>query len=344
MMGKRFARIVEECLHRLDRGENLPDVLLDFPAEAERLKPLLLVAMASRSMAVPIPDPAARIQGRAQMISEMDQAGAGGNLARSGFLAQLQSWVDKVVNASRSRGLLRPTTTPSYRLALIALVVIFGSGWFVVSASASPGELFKALTEDIQQVLAFLNRDPSDTPPDYLKLISISEGGASPFTVNRAAKVVFLRDFLDDEGGPAKSQYAINLPDRSSSPDPAKPLSTPNPAASQEDPALSPDDPQQGPGDLPVPCPHPASAVVNEVVSDTAKEKNPVWDQLPFNQSDGDPVCEDQAAAEEEGCDLESPTCILAADEDEDDDDFDIDDDEEEDEEVEEEEIELDDD
>lgn len=338
MMGKRFARIVEECLHRLDRGENLPDVLVDYPAEAEQLKPLLLVAMASRSMAVPIPNPAARIQGRAQMLSEMDQAGLPGNLARRGIQAQVQSWFDKLVNASRSRGLLRPTTTPSYRMALIALVVIFGSGWFVVSASASPGEFFKAFTEDIQQMLALFERDPGDTLPDYLKLINIYDGGSSPLSINRAAKVVFLQDILVEEGGPVRSQYPNSLTGGSSSPDQPKPQSTPSPSTTEEIPEDVGDDPQ-GPGELPVPIPHPASSVVNEVVSDTAKEKNPVWDQLPFNQSgeedEGEQVSEDQAE-EEEDCDPEADECVEDDAEDDDGDEFEVDEDEFEEEETDE--------
>jgi len=126
MMGKRFARIVEECLHRLDRGENLPDVLADYPAEAEHLKPLLLVAMASRSMALPVPSQIAQHLGRCQMQAEMDQMGSASDLTGDPFHYRAKRWTTRLVNTLRARGLIRPT--PSYRLAMIALLVIFGSG------------------------------------------------------------------------------------------------------------------------------------------------------------------------------------------------------------------------
>jgi hypothetical protein len=38
----------------------------------------------------------------------------------------------------------------------------------------------------------------------------------------------------------------------------------------------------------PSPFPGAAADIVDVVVSDTAKEKNPVWDELPFNQIDQD--------------------------------------------------------
>lgn len=281
MMGKRFAAIVEECLHRLDRGEYLPDVLADYPVEAERLKPLLLVAMASRAMAVPLPDPAAHLKGRAQMLSELDQMASGPGATNDSMLDRGQKWIAKLVTAFRARSLIRPA--PSYRLAMIALVVIFGAGWFVISASASPGVLFKAISDDFQQVLAFLYREPSEAPPDYFQLISINDDVNSPLISNRVSKAVFLRDLLDAYPSPERS----NHPDNSH-------VNTPSPEHKDQDSSAEdvPDETSgdvagenQGPGDLPVPSPHPA-AFVNDIVSDTAKEKNPVWDQLPFNQSD----------------------------------------------------------
>ncbi|MFL7813930.1 MAG: hypothetical protein AB8I40_09680, partial [Anaerolineales bacterium] len=55
MISRDFAAAIEECLQRLDRGENLPDVMANFPHMAEKLEPLLLIAMASRAFPVPVP-------------------------------------------------------------------------------------------------------------------------------------------------------------------------------------------------------------------------------------------------------------------------------------------------
>ena len=99
MLGKRFARIVEECLHRLDRGENLPDVLADFPAEAEQLKPLLLVAMASRSMAFPVPSQTARRFGKSQMLLEMEQVASPGTGTDRTLGNTIRGWGTRLMNS-----------------------------------------------------------------------------------------------------------------------------------------------------------------------------------------------------------------------------------------------------
>jgi hypothetical protein len=41
MMPEDFDRILDECIDRINRGDNLADCLSDYPAYAERLKPLL---------------------------------------------------------------------------------------------------------------------------------------------------------------------------------------------------------------------------------------------------------------------------------------------------------------
>jgi len=41
MMAEDFDRILDECIDRINRGDNLADCLSDYPAYSERLKPLL---------------------------------------------------------------------------------------------------------------------------------------------------------------------------------------------------------------------------------------------------------------------------------------------------------------
>lgn len=277
MMGKRFARIVEECLHRLDRGENLPDVLADYPADAEHLKPLLLVAMATRSMALPLPSQTALRQGRRQMLAEMDQVGSG-SASTAPIQYRVKRWTTRLVNALRARGLFRPS--PSYRLAMIALLVIFGSGWFVLYASASPGDFLTVFAADIQAVLDIFDGHSSVKSENYFRLFTLFSENYSPFSVNLAPKVAFQLDFPDDTentGNTTSTGGRTNL--IASSPD-RDPGDVPNELPDQ--------DPDQI--DLPPPSPFPGAAadIVDEVVSDTAKEKNPVWDELPFNQIEQD--------------------------------------------------------
>ena len=274
MLGKRFARIVEECLHRLDRGEDLLDILADFPAEAEQLKPLLLIAMASRSMAVPLPNQSAQRLGKNQMFLEMDQVGAALSTSSKSLPLRLKGLANRVVNAFRARQLVRPA--PNYRLAVTSILVLFGSGLFFLSASASTGDLFSSLVTDFQQILSFINIDQSDNAPYSFRKIFLFGEESSPFTPNPKTKVTFQIDVQDDQD-PEFTQVTslTKVPPPSN----IIPDEIPDDRANDDTPTII------GPDDVPPPFPHPAS-FVSEVVSDTAKEKNPVWDQLPFNQTD----------------------------------------------------------
>lgn len=198
MMGQKFTRIVEECLHRLDRGENLPDVLADFPAQAEQLKPLLLVAMASRAISVPVPNQTARRMGRNQMLAEMDQIGSAGNYAGQPLTSRLQGWIETLINAVRARGLVRQA--PSYRFAVFALVMLFGVGLITISASASglPGGVLGSFTADIRQALTFFNPQAIAEDQD-LPGLSFLRGGDLLLGGDRAAKVAFLLDMIGEE-------------------------------------------------------------------------------------------------------------------------------------------------
>jgi hypothetical protein len=289
MLGNRFARIVEECLHRLDRGEYLPDILADFPAEAEQLKPLLLVAMASRSMILPRPDQSAQRLGKNQMFSEMDQSNPSTISSTPSALRKLERWVTGVLNARRAQLLIQPA--PSYRLAIIALVVVFGSGLFFFSAFASPGNFISSIRSDFQQILAFMNIDPIEGSANGSRKIFIYGGDNSSLAPNPKAKGALLLDVQEDQ-----NPEVAQVPPGSKS---APPVNT-VPDDITDDQVDDVND--TGPVIVPPPFPHPASFVI-EVVSDTAKEKNPVWDQLPFTQTDPDPS--DDCGDQDEDCDVD---------------------------------------
>jgi hypothetical protein len=289
MMGKRFARIVEECLHRLDRGENLPDVLADYPAESEHLKPLLLVAMAGRSMALPVPSQSAQRLGKNQMLSAMDLAGSSSTLKDNPFLQRARLWSTRQVNKLRAQYLIR--RAPSYRLAIIGLLVVFGSGLFALSASASPDDLLTAFMADIQGVMDIFNRDPSERSQDFFNLFSFFSDNDPLYTANRGSKVAFQLDYPDETDNPGITKNTDG-----GNPSPHSPDNDPGePAGGIPDEDSDPEKPI-----YPTPFPGNAVNVVNEVVSDTAKEKNPVWDQLPFNQTDQDPSDEGDDQEESE--------------------------------------------
>ena len=108
-------------------------------------------------------------------MAEMDQVGFASASIGDSFLYRAQRWIARLVNALRARGLIRPA--PSYRLAMISLLVIFGSGWFFLSASASPGNVLTAFAADLRQVLAIFNKHPSENPPDYFGLINMNGDG-----------------------------------------------------------------------------------------------------------------------------------------------------------------------
>ncbi len=142
MRDRSFAAIVEDCLQRLDRGESLPDLLADFPDLADQLKPLLLVAMASRAFAIPVPGQTAQRLGRNQMLAEMNRLENKKAFRKKSVIPPVSRWAGYLVSAARSRGFTR--LAHSHRLAMVSLVLILSGGFFTLSASASsqPGDLF----------------------------------------------------------------------------------------------------------------------------------------------------------------------------------------------------------
>ena len=91
-MGQKYSEYIEDCLHRLDLGEDLLEILADYPDYQDKLKPLLLVAMASRSFPVPIPNHTAQRLGKNQMLEKMEILRSRGALGRKPMFLQLPVW------------------------------------------------------------------------------------------------------------------------------------------------------------------------------------------------------------------------------------------------------------
>jgi hypothetical protein len=151
MINRDFAAAIEECLQRLDRGENLPDVLANFPHMAEKLEPLLLVAMASRAFPVPVPGQTAQRLGRNQMLAVMAEMKDRGALRKKPSVPLTSRLVGQLAGALRNFGYNK--VAYSYRLAMVSLVLILSGGFLTLNASASsqPGDLLYTLKQGMER-------------------------------------------------------------------------------------------------------------------------------------------------------------------------------------------------
>ena len=143
MIPSKFDRILEECLSRMDRGESLMDILSVFPDLADKIKPLLMVAMLSRAVPQPVPGYTALRVGKNQLLAEMASMQAeGGFLERKPVEPPREGIVDRLARSLKQ-------LQPAYRFAMLSLVVILAGGFFTLSASAS------GLADNIMQTLFF---------------------------------------------------------------------------------------------------------------------------------------------------------------------------------------------
>ncbi len=143
MIPRRFDRILDDCLLRMDRGESLMDIIAIYPTHTDKLKPLLLVAMLSRALPQPVPGYTALRVGKNQMLAEMASMQAEDSFIKP---KPAQPPRDRIVD--RWIGALK-RLQPAYRFAMLSLVVILAGGFFTLSASAS------GLADNIMQTLFF---------------------------------------------------------------------------------------------------------------------------------------------------------------------------------------------
>jgi len=127
----------------MDRGESLIDILAVYPVQADKLKPLLLVAMLSRALPQPVPGYTALRVGKNQMLAEMASMKAEDSFikpkpAQPPRERVVDRWIGSLIRLQ-----------PAYRFAMLALVVILAGGFFTLSASAS------GLTDNIMQTLFY---------------------------------------------------------------------------------------------------------------------------------------------------------------------------------------------
>jgi hypothetical protein len=165
MMERKFINILEDCLSRLDQGETLPEILKRYPHLAEKLRPILLVAMMSRTLPPPAPGHTALRNGKNLLLAEMN-AIQGANAEQvpdsassTTFNERVTEWIDRVTQPI-GKGIGR--IHPAYRLASLVLILVLTGGYLTVSASGLEdtvlGELFSGF-ERMGEILRFLDHE-----------------------------------------------------------------------------------------------------------------------------------------------------------------------------------------
>ncbi len=212
MMGRKYSEYVEDCLHRLDRGEDLLAVLADYPGYQEKLKSLLLVAMASRSFPVPVPNHTAQRLGKNHLLEEMEQLRLQGAFRKSPQIPPGARLMSNLVGVYRSRVVSR--LAPSYRLAMVALVLVMSGGFLTLNTSASsqPGDVLYNLKlgiERVQLALPFNAESRQAEPEQVADGIAENEGIKPPRTTDRSILVLHGITYqLNQDGRPGVGAVA----------------------------------------------------------------------------------------------------------------------------------------
>ena len=199
MLGKKFTDLVEDCLLRLDHGEELLEILADHPDDQERIKPLLLVAMASRAFPIPVPNMSSQRSGKNNLLSEMALLEEQDAFRKTSRIPSLAHVTGKIISSIRSTGLTRPI--PKFRLFMVGLIMVFGAGFFTLNASAGgyPGEFVDFFSSRFQKVLQMLNFN-GDGPVDYqFGQFQFFSGSKLGFDEQVAQKADLLLDIEDEE-------------------------------------------------------------------------------------------------------------------------------------------------
>lgn len=200
MLGQRFTELVDNCLQRLDQGEDLLDILANYPDYQERIKPLLLVAMASRAFPVPIPNQTAMRIGKNNLLAEMAQMEGEDAFRKTSQIPKQARFFGNLVSSLRSTGLTRPV--PNFRLAMIALIMVFGAGFYTLNASAGgySGEFINYLTSSYQYVLEVLSFDVTGSDELQFGESHFFSGKGLGFDNQVAQKAALPLDIEDEEG------------------------------------------------------------------------------------------------------------------------------------------------
>ena len=199
-----FSILLEQCLQRLDQGESLPDLLADYPAHAEEIQPLLLVAMASRAFPLPVPGQTAQRLGRNQMLAEMNWLEIKQAFRKKPAIPVVSRVIGSLASVVRAGGFTH--LAYSYRLASVTLVLILSAGFYTlnVSAASQPGDFLFPLRLRMEQAgltLPYADQEPPLGPPQPWKFGQViwALEGAPDFFLDQDGEKEAEKDLRDAE-------------------------------------------------------------------------------------------------------------------------------------------------
>ncbi len=227
---KEFDNILDECLERLlVKGETLEQCLTSFPQQAEELKPLLEVALATKKAVAIQPRAEFREQARQQLYAAMP---AQLKKSRSFFVWRWQSsWV---------------TAT-----AIILAILLMGSGTVFAAGGSMPDQPLYPVKLATEQVKLTFSRSALDKAGLYAEMadkrvqeMTRMAGKNKPEKIERAARR--MDNYLENIAELASTPVA--LADVATMTAPSPPVPSPTPA----------------PTPVPVPSPVPAPSTVED--------------------------------------------------------------------------------
>jgi hypothetical protein len=199
-----FSILLEQCLQRLDQGESLPDLLAEYPAQADQIQPLLLVAMASRTFPIPVPSQTAQRLGRNQMLAEMNRLETKQAFRKKAAIPTVSRIFGALASAVRAGGFTH--LAYSYRLASVTLVLILSAGFYTLNASAAsqPGDFLFPLKLRIEQAgltMPYTDQEPPLGPPQPWKFGQVfwALEGAPDFFFDQDGEKDDEKDFREAE-------------------------------------------------------------------------------------------------------------------------------------------------
>ena len=158
----RFDLILEDCLSRIDRGENLQEIIDSYPKLEGRLEPLVQAALRGRMQPKPVPSSGAIRIGKNTMLAELPTLKQKDSIKKKETILVsdrnpvrwLEQFADQILRRTNS-GL-----KPVYRLVIIGVFLLLIGGAFTINASASslPGDTLydlKLNLEKMRMVLVF---------------------------------------------------------------------------------------------------------------------------------------------------------------------------------------------
>jgi len=170
-MKPEFDNILDECIRRIENGENLSAVLADYHDFSAELEPLLSLAEAMYELPAPQGSTTAAVAGQAKMLEKFETTKAGP--AKATFW---QSWPLLLTQFSQSINSIFSKETMMFRKSFIAIALVLAilfAGTTVTAYAAQeslPGDaLFgiKTTLEDIQISTAWDTADEAEKSIQY---------------------------------------------------------------------------------------------------------------------------------------------------------------------------------